>query len=83
MRKITGVKPLENFVLEVSFEKDGIKLFDFKNYLKLPIFKILNNTQIFNTVINKEYFIEWEKYELDLSADTLWHDGKEVIFENT
>ncbi len=82
MRKIIGLKPLDNFVLEVTFENDYLKLFDFKNYLNLPVFAVLNNNEIFKTVKNKLYFIEWENYEIDLSADTLWHEGKDVTIEN-
>jgi hypothetical protein len=82
MRKIVAIKPLENFMLEVIFENDCTKLFDFKNYLELPIFKELNDFNKFCTVKNKFYFIEWESYELDLSADTLWHEGTIVPSEN-
>ncbi len=82
MRKIIGLKPLDNFVLEVTFDNNYLKLFDFKNYLNLPVFAVLNNNEIFKTVKNKLYFIEWENYEIDLSADTLWHEGKDVTIEN-
>lgn len=82
MRKIIGLKPLDNFVLEVTFENDYLKLFDFKNYLNLPVFAVINNNEIFKTVKNKLYFIEWENYEIDLSSDTLWHEGKDVTIEN-
>jgi hypothetical protein len=40
------------------------------------MFKVLSDFNNFCEVKNKKYFIEWEKYELDLSADTLWHEGK-------
>ena len=82
MRKIIGLKPLDNFVLEVKFDNNYLKLFDFKNYLNLHVFAVLNNNEIFKTVKNKLYFIEWENYEIDLSADTLWHEGKDVTIEN-
>lgn len=78
MRKIITVKPLDNYILEVEFENNCIKLFDFSLYLSYPVFKILKDINNFNKVVNKGYFIEWETFELDLSADTLWHEGKEV-----
>jgi hypothetical protein len=78
MRKIIAVKPLDNYILEVEFENNCIKLFDFSLYLSYPVFKILKDPNNFNKVVNKGYFIEWETFELDLSADTLWHEGKEV-----
>jgi len=77
MRKIIAVKPIDNYILEVEFENNCIKLFDFSLYLSYPVFKILKDINNFNKVVNKGYFIEWETFELDLSADTLWHEGKE------
>jgi hypothetical protein len=77
MRKIIAVKPLDNYILEVEFENNCIKSFDFSLYLSYPVFKILKDINNFNKVVNKGYFIEWETFELDLSADTIWHEGKE------
>ena len=75
MKNIIAIKPLNDFKLEVSFENDCIKTIDFKKYLELPVFKVLNDFNNFCEVKNKKYFIEWEKHELDMSADTLWHEG--------
>lgn len=67
---------MEDYQLLVKFD-DGIeKKVDLKPYIQLPVFSILKDINIFQKVINKGYFIEWQGQEIDLSADTLWHDGK-------
>ena len=75
MKNIITIKPLNDFKLEVLFENDCIKTVDFKKYLELPVFKVLKDFNNFCEVKNKKYFIEWEKHEIDMSADTLWHVG--------
>ena len=76
MRKISSLVPLENFQLLVQFENGIQKTFDLKPYFNYPVFSVLKNQNEFNKVINHQYFIEWKEHEVDLSADTLWHDGK-------
>jgi hypothetical protein len=76
MRNIETIKPQDNYTIEVVFSNGIIKLFDFKPYLKYPVFTILRQLDYFKAVKNKKHFIEWEAFELDLSADTIWHDGQ-------
>ena len=67
---------MEDYQLSVKFDNGIEKNFDLKPYLQLPVFSILKNISIFQKVTNRGYFIEWQEQEIDLSADTLWHDGK-------
>ena len=76
MRKIISLQPAENFLLNVKFDNGAIKIFDVKPYLSLPVFAALNEEDAFRSVANKGYFIEWSALEIDLSADTIWHEGK-------
>jgi hypothetical protein len=76
MRKITHLRPAPDFFLHVVFDNGAEKLFDMKSYLHLPVFEALKMPDAFKSVINKGYFIEWAAFETDLSADTLWHEGK-------
>jgi hypothetical protein len=76
MRKILALHPADNFILHVQFENRVEKTFDLKPYLSLPAFLVLSKVEEFNKVVNKGYFIEWPSLEVDLSADTLWHEGK-------
>ena len=77
MRKIISLAPIDGFQLLVRFDNDIQKKVDLKPYLDKPVFSVFtNNEELFRTVINKGYFIEWPSLEIDLSADTLWHEGK-------
>ena len=76
MRTITSLQVEENFLLNILFDNGTEKIFDMKPYLQLPVFICLNQPSVFNKVVNKGYFIEWADDEIDLSADTLWHEGK-------
>lgn len=75
MRTIKNINVLENFNLNIEFTTGEKKLFDMNSYLKLPAFEPLNNAHLFKNVANKKYFIVWESFDIDLSADTLWHEG--------
>ena len=77
MRKIESLYPSENFLLHVRFDNGTEKTFDCKPYLHLPAFSPLKSPEAFQNVTNKGYFIEWNLLEIDLSADTLWHEGIE------
>ena len=76
MRTITAIQTKENFLLNVRFDNGTEKVFDMKPYLQLPVFASLNQPAVFEKVVNRGYFIEWVADEIDLSADTLWHEGK-------
>lgn len=75
MRTIENVSAIENFNLFVEFTNGEKKTVDMKSYLKLPAFEPLNNSNLFKNISNKKYYIVWEPLDIDLSADTLWHEG--------
>ena len=77
--KVVTVKPLENFLLEVSF-KDGSR----KKYDVTPLFSkweaflaLRDIPGLFDLVAVEPsgYAISWND-EIDLSADELWNNGK-------
>jgi hypothetical protein len=76
MRSITSIIPTDDFLLLIKFENGVEKKFDIRPLLELPAFSPLKDTSVFKKVSNKGYFIEWQNEEIDLSADTLWHEGK-------
>lgn len=75
MRKITEVVANEDFTISLVFENEVKKTFDIKPYLELPVFRILKSKDNFYKIKNSNYFVEWPNFEIDLSADTLWHGG--------
>jgi hypothetical protein len=78
MKQINSIRTLTDFQLQIKFEDGTEKRFDLKPYFKFPVFSILKDENIFRSVVNKNYFIEWQNHEIDLSADTLWHEGKTI-----
>jgi hypothetical protein len=76
MRRIISLSTIENFQLRLKFDDGVEKTVDMKPYFKFPVFSILEIPSIFNQVTNRSYYIEWQGQQIDLSADTLWHDGK-------
>jgi hypothetical protein len=74
MRLLKSVKALSDFQLECIFS-DGTKgIADIKPYLHKGAFKTISDPYIFATSLhNAGFYVEWKNYEVDLSADTLWH----------
>ena len=77
MRTIQNIAVVDNYKLRCTFNNNVVKLADISVYLDAPAFKPLKNVAAFSKVLNKNYFVEWSSYEIDLSADTLWHIGVE------
>ena len=74
MRTITDIKVLSDFRLECIFNDGSKKIADIKPFLSAEAFKPLADPRIFSSMLsNQGYFIEWKDYNVDLSADTLWH----------
>jgi hypothetical protein len=74
MRTITNIKVLSDFRLECLFSDGSKKIADIKPYLNSEVFKPLADPHIFSSSLsNQGYFVEWRDYDVDLSADTLWH----------
>ncbi len=74
MRTIINVKALSDFRLECLFNDGSRKIADIKPYLSAEAFKPLADPRIFSSMLsNQGYFVEWKNYDVDLSADTLWH----------
>lgn len=78
MRTLVTIIPLNDFRLECLFNDGTKKIADIKPFLETEIFKPLMNKDVFSQLKNQKYFIEWSDYEIDLSADTLWHIAAEV-----
>jgi uncharacterized protein DUF2442 len=75
MRTIRSIEAYDNLTLKVSFMDGAVKLFDMKPLLSCEAFEELKNPDEFKKFHNRSYFIEWDN-EADLSADTLYLEGK-------
>ena len=76
MRLLTKVAPLPDYRLACTFEDGTEKIANISQYLHSEVFKPLTDLRLFNTVQNRQYYVEWLDGEVDLSADTLWYIGE-------
>jgi hypothetical protein len=72
---IIGVKALNNYNLELTFENNEIKIFDMNPYLETGLFKKLKNKNMFNKVKISFDTIEWPG-EIDLDPEVLYEKSK-------
>lgn len=79
--KIKSVKPLKNCIISTIFFDGTVKEFDIKSFYEIfPQFKIFDtDKELFNSVQVDVggYGISWND-ELDLDANDIWENGKEV-----
>jgi len=78
MRRINAVKANDDWTLEVAFNDGAERCYDVKPLLECEAFAGLRNIEIFRRIHNGGYFVEWDN-EADLSADTLYLEGKSVL----
>lgn len=77
MRRINTVRANDDWTLEVAFDDGTERRYDVKPLLECEAFSGLKNIEMFRRVHNGGYFVEWDN-EADLSADTLYIEGKSI-----
>ena len=73
--KAIGVKPLNNYILEITFSNGEKRKFDVKPYLKFKPFKELEDKKEFEKVKIAGLSIEWEN-GADICPDELYNNSK-------
>lgn len=71
MKKVIGVKPLNNYMLQIEFDSEEVRLFDVKPYLNFGIFTQLKNEAYFQDVRTCLDSISWKNGQ-DFSPETLY-----------
>jgi hypothetical protein len=77
MRAIKTISAGNDWTLDIFFADGARRLFDMKPLLEYEVFVPLRNIEMFRAISNGGYFVEWPN-EADLSADTLYLEGKQV-----
>lgn len=72
--KAIDVKPLSDYILEVTFENGEIRKFDVKPYLKYKAFARVKEIEVFNTVKIAGLSIEWED-GIGICPDELYNNS--------
>lgn len=73
--KAIDVKPLKNYILEITFDNGEKKQFDVKPYLKFKPFENLKDEKNFKKVRVAGLSIEWEN-GADICPDELYNNSK-------
>jgi hypothetical protein len=73
--RVTKVKPIINFQLELTFSNGEEKVLDMKPYLKTGRFSELQNEALFASVTCSLGTIQWQN-GLDLCPDTLYEESE-------
>lgn len=71
---ITGVKPLSDYRLELTFENDEKRIFDVKPYLHLGKLSELTDKNVFESVRVSFDTIEWDN-GVDLDPELLYEES--------
>ena len=75
-QSVTSVKPLNNFKLELEFEKGEVRIFDLSPFLATGRFEELNDENIFRQVRVNYDSIEWAN-GLDFDPEFLYSQSIE------
>jgi hypothetical protein len=75
--RVSYVKPLDNYCLELLFTNQERRVFDVKPYLTIGVFHELQDTALFNGIRAFNGSIVWPN-DLDLDPDTLYLDSQPV-----
>ena len=78
--KVKSVRPMDDFVLLVSFSEGVTKTYDVKPlFSKWLVFNALKNNHLFEEVSVDQggYGVSWND-DIDLSCDELFYEGKEI-----
>jgi hypothetical protein len=75
---VTDVKPLENYLLMLTFQNGEKRQFDMKPYLETGIFRELKDVRMFRTVKLCFDSIEWDN-EADIDPEVLYQKSIKII----
>ena len=78
MIKVIEATANEDFSLDLKFSDGSIKRFDAKPYLDYEVFKSLKNADYFKQIRIAFGTVQWAD-EQDISPDTLYLEGKDVV----
>jgi hypothetical protein len=74
---VKEVKPLNDYLLLLTFENDEKRQFDMKPYLDFGIFRELKDLDLFNSVKPSFDTIEWDN-EADLDPEMLYRESVKI-----
>ena len=76
--RVTRVEAQDDFTVNVSFRTGERRRFDVKPYMGRGVFATLRDRSRFRAVRGVAGSVEWPG-EIDLSCDTLYVEGEEIV----
>ena len=73
--KISGVRPLDDYLLWVRFNTGEAKIFDFKKLLDTPAFSPLKDKKVFCSVYIDYGVAVWNDGDIDIAPEYLFENG--------
>ena len=73
--KVIAVRPMENYLLRLSFSTGETKIFDCKPLLQTGVFRALAEPSVFNTVYLEHGAPAWCSGSIDIAPEWLYEDG--------
>ncbi len=74
--KISGVRPLDDYMLWARFSTGEAKVFDFKTLLDMPAFSPLRDKKTFEEVYIDYGVAVWNDGEIDIAPEYLYKHGE-------
>lgn len=74
--KVSGVRPMDNYLLWVRFNNGEAKVFDFKPLLEKPAYAPLKNVDVFKGVYIDYGIPVWNDGDIDISPEYLYENGQ-------
>lgn len=76
--EVSGVRPMDDYVLWVRFNTGEVKTFDFKPLLNTAAFAPLSDKQLFDSVYIDYGIAVWNDGDIDISPEKLYADGTTI-----
>jgi hypothetical protein len=76
--KISGVRPLSDYMLWVRFNTGEAKTFDFKTLLETPAFSPLRDKHVFDSVYIDYGVTVWNDGDIDIAPEYLYENGTAI-----
>jgi hypothetical protein len=73
--KVKTVQPLANHKLLVRFSTDEVKEIDISSLLNEPVFRVLKDTSVFNTVYVDYGTVVWNSGTIDIAPEYLYENA--------
>lgn len=74
--KVSGVRPMDNYLLWVRFNNGEAKVFDFKPLLEKSAFIPLKDIDVFKGVYIDYGIPVWNDGDIDISPEYLYENGQ-------